>query len=83
MSETKSQPMTVPVEKMRECIYCGSTDVRSEYPVDDQSYVAETLECRDCWLLWEIDYDVNRDVPESESPEIVSQPAVIYTEDDQ
>jgi len=81
MSETESQTMTVPVEKMHECIYCGSTDVRSEYPLDDEEHVVETVECRDCWLLFDIEYDVDRDVPEPE-PEVTSQVTVIYTEEE-
>jgi hypothetical protein len=51
--------------------------------MEDTSYTVETLECRDCLFAWEIEYDVNRDVPEPESPEVVSQPAVVWTEDDQ
>ena len=83
MSETKSQPMTVPVNGMYDCLCCGSSNVDSDVAMEDTSYTVETLECRDCLFAWEIEYDVNRDVPESTSPEITSRPAVVWTEDDE
>jgi transcription elongation factor Elf1 len=82
MSETKSQPMTVSIEKMHDCPRCGSSDVYSDIPAEDASHTVETLECRDCLFAWEIEYDVNRDVPEPEPPEITSRPAVVWTDDD-
>jgi hypothetical protein len=82
MSETQSQPMTVSIEEMCDCPCCGSSDVVSNVPMEDVTYIVETLECQDCLFWWEIEYDVNRDVPEPESPEITSRPAVVWTEDD-
>jgi hypothetical protein len=80
MSETKTQLMTVPVNGMYDCLYCGSSDLMLNIPMEDMPYVVKTLECQDCLFSWEIEDEVNRDVPEPVSAEITSRQAVEWTD---